>query len=83
MQYKATGKTVLSCAKKYDDSVLRWTNSIDASNDFVASDTKYHLNCWVLMKRYVQQKDNSIETQEIKDIRYVVADTEIIFSNKN
>ena len=83
MQYKATGKTVLSFAKKYDDSVLRWTNSIDASNDFVASDTKYHLNCWVLMKRYVQQKDNSIETQEIKDIRYVVADTEIIFSNKN
>ena len=35
------------------------------------------------MKRYVQQKNNSIETQEIKDIRYVVADTEIIFSNKN
>ena len=30
------------------------------------------------MKRYIQQKDNSIETQEIEDIRYVVADIEII-----
>ena len=30
------------------------------------------------MKRYVQQKENSIETQEIEDIRYVVADIEII-----
>ena len=83
MQYKAAGKTMLSVAKKYRDSVLRRTNSIGASNDFVASDTKYHLNCWVLMKRYVQQKDNSIETQEIKDMPYVVADTEIMFSNKN
>ena len=30
------------------------------------------------MKRYVQQKENFIETQEIEDIRYVVADIEIV-----
>ena len=30
------------------------------------------------MKRYVQQKYNSIKTQEIEDIRYVVAGMEII-----
>ena len=79
VQYKATGKTMLSVAKKHDnDSVLRRLNSIAASDDCVASDTKYHLKCWVLMKRYVQQKDNSIETQEIEDIHYVVADMKMI-----
>ena len=30
------------------------------------------------MKRYVQQKDNSIETQEIENICYVVADIKTI-----
>ena len=79
VQYKATGKIMLSVAKKHDDdSVLRRLNSIAASDDYVASDTKYHLKCWVLMKRYVQQKYNSIKTQEIEDIRYVVAGMEII-----
>ena len=67
VQYKwGAVKTMLSVAKKHDnDSVLRRLNSIAASDDHVASNTKYHLKCWVLMKRYVQQKDNSIETQEI------------------
>ena len=79
VQYKATGKTMLSVATKhYNDRVLRRLNSIAASDDCVATDAKYHFKCWVLMKRYVQQKDNSIETQEIEDIRYVVADIEII-----
>ena len=59
LQYKATGKTMLSVAKKHDDgSVLRWLNSITALDDCVTNDTKYHLKCWVLMKRYVQQKGN-------------------------
>ena len=70
VQYKATGKTMLSGAKKHDnDSVLCRLNSIAASDYCVASDTKYNLKWWVLMKRYVQQKDNSIETQETEDIR--------------
>ena len=70
---------MLSVAKKHDnDSVSRRLNSIAASDDCVASDTKYHLKCWVLMKRYVQQKDNSIETQEVEDIHYVVADMKMI-----
>ena len=43
-----------------------------------ASDTRYHLKCWVLRKRNVQQKGKSIETQKIEDIRNVVADIEII-----
>ena len=46
VQYKATEKTMLSVAKKHDnDSVLRRLNSIAASDDFVASNTKYHLKC--------------------------------------
>ena len=49
LQYKATGKTILSVAKKhYNDSVLHRLNSIAASDDCVASDTKYHLKCWEL-----------------------------------
>ena len=79
VQYKATGKTMLSVAKKHDnDSVLRRLNSIAASNHCVPSDAKYHLKYSVLMNRYVQQKDNFIETQEFDDIRHVVADIEII-----
>ena len=70
---------MLPVAKKHDDdNVLRQINFIATSDDCVASDTKYHLKCWILKKRYVQQKDNSIETEEIEDIRYVVADIEII-----
>ena len=54
VQYKATGKKMLSVAKKHDnDSVLRRLNSIAASDDWVASDTKYHLKFWILMKRYI------------------------------
>ena len=46
VQYKATGKIMLSVAKKHDDdSVLRRLNSIAASDDCVASNTKYHLKC--------------------------------------
>ena len=79
VQYKATGKTMLSVATKhYNDRVLRRLNSIAASDDCVATDAKYHFKCWVLMKRYVQQKDNSIETQEIENICYVVADIKTI-----
>ena len=44
VQYKTTGKIMKSVAKKHDDdSVLRRLNSIVASDDYVASDTKYHL----------------------------------------
>ena len=69
VQYKATEKTMLSVATKhYNDRVLRRLNSIAASDDCVATDAKYHFKCWVLMKRYVQQKDNSIETQEIENM---------------
>ena len=54
VQYRATGKQMMSVAKKHDDdSVLRWLNSVAASDDCVASDTKYHLKCWVPMKRYI------------------------------
>ena len=46
VQYKATEKTMLSVATKHDnDSVLRRLNSIAASDDCVASNTKYHLKC--------------------------------------
>ena len=79
VQYIATGKLMLSVAKTHDDdSVFRRLNSIAASADCVASDTKYHLRCWVDMKRHAKQIDNSIETQEIEDSRYVTADIEII-----
>ena len=70
---------MLPVAKKHDnDSVLRRLNSIAASNHCVPNDTKYYLKYSVLMNRYVQQIDNFIETREFEDIRYVVADIEII-----
>ena len=70
---------MLSVAKTHDDdSVFRRLNSIAASADCVASDTKYRLRCWVDMKRHAKQIDNSIETQEVEDSRYVIADIEII-----
>ena len=54
VQYKATGKKMLSVAKKHDnDRVLHRLNSIAASDDWVASDTQYHLKFWILMKRYI------------------------------
>ena len=54
LQYKATGKTMLSVAKKHDnDSVLHRLNSIAASDDCIAGDTKYHLKCWVLKKKII------------------------------
>ena len=50
-------------------NVLRGLYSKAASDDCVDSDTKSHLKCWVLMKRYLQQKDSLIESHEIEDIR--------------
>ena len=46
VQYIATGKLMMSVAKTHDDdSVFRRLNSIAASADCVASDTKYRLRC--------------------------------------
>ena len=70
---------MLHVARKNDDkSFYRRLNPISNADDVVANDAKYQLMCWVLMKRTVQQKDKSIETQEIEDIHYVIADIEII-----
>ena len=69
---------MLEVAEKHaDDSVFRRLNSIATPEDSIAIETKYHLRCWVLMKRAVQQKHWSIEAQEI-DNTHVIADIEII-----
>ena len=69
-QYKNYRKINTVNPKKYkDDSVLRGLYSKAASDDCVYNDTKSHLKCWVLKKRYLQQKDNLIESREIEDIR--------------
>ena len=59
---------MLYVAEKHsNDEVLRGTNSISSTDDSNANETKYHLRCWVDMKRAVQQKDGSISTREIHD----------------
>ena len=79
VRVKATGESMLKVAEKHtDDSVLRRLNSIANANDGVALETKYHLRCWVVMKREVQQRDKSVETQEIDDTHFVIADLEIL-----
>ena len=54
---------MLHAAKKNDDdSFYQRLNSISGADNAVANDGKYHLQCLVLMKRTVQQKDKSLET---------------------
>ena len=51
--------------KKHSNGrVLRRQNSIPSPDDSIANETKYHLRCWVDMKRAKKQKDGSISTQE-------------------
>ena len=64
--------------KVLNGRVLRRQNSISGPDNSTANETKYHLRCWVDMKRAVQQKDGSISTQEIHETHYVVVDIEII-----
>ena len=48
--------------KQSYERVLRRLNSIYSPNDSIANETKYHLRCWVDMKRAVQQKDGPTST---------------------
>ena len=49
-------------------------NSVCNPDDSIATETKYHLWCWVDVKKSGQQKDVSISIQEIHDTHYVVTD---------
>ena len=75
----ATGESMHNVAEKHTyDSVLRRFNSIANADDGVALETKYHLRCWVVMKREVQQINKLVETQEIDDTHFVITDLEIL-----
>ena len=70
---------MLYVTKKHSNGrVLRGLNSISSPDDSIANETKYHLRCWVDMKRAVKQKNGFISTQEIHETHYVVAGIEMI-----
>ena len=67
-----TGKNMLDVASRLTDkSFLLRLNSINASEDAIANDVKYHLKCWVL-KTTRESTTSVTEPQEIEQLSQVI-----------
>ena len=78
---KSTGKRMLDVAKclSNKDFFLR-LNTITLAGDAIANDVEYHLKCWVLVQREVQNDilNEKDEIQELEDFNRAIADIEIV-----
>ena len=72
-----TGKNMLDVASRLTDtSFFIHLNSINAADDAIANDAKYHLKCWVVKQR--ESATSVTEPQEIEKLSQVINDIELI-----